>query len=72
MPLPRRLTHARKLLALAAGVVLASGAARWLDSTSAHAQATAALVDLKGAADLRAQFNADQGNPRLILLLSPT
>ncbi|HEV8650652.1 MAG TPA: hypothetical protein VG276_14920 [Actinomycetes bacterium] len=31
-----------------------------------------ALADLQGVEDLRARFNADQGVPRLLLLLSPT
>ena len=68
----RRPTLSRAVLAMTAGLALVSGALRWRDSVSAHAEAAPALVDLTSAADLRAQFNADQGQPRLILLLSPT
>ena len=69
---PRRPTLPRVVLALTAGLVLFCGAPRWRDPVSVHAEAAPALVDLTSAADLRAQFNTDQGNPRLILLLSPT
>lgn len=62
----------RTVLAVTAGMVLVSVAPRWRDSGSAHAEATAALIDLKSAADFRVQFNTDRGHPRLILLLSPT
>lgn len=32
----------------------------------------AALVDIAAVDDLRERFNADEGQPRLLLLLSPT
>jgi hypothetical protein len=32
----------------------------------------AALTDVGGIFELRAAFNADEGKPRLLLLLSPT
>jgi len=70
--LRRRPRLTRTVLAVTAGMVLVSGAPQWRDSGSTHAEAAAALIDLKSAADLRDQFNRDQGNPRLILLLSPT
>ena len=33
---------------------------------------SAALSDLTGVVQLREQFNEDRGDPRLILVLSPT
>jgi hypothetical protein len=30
------------------------------------------MVDLHGVADLQARFNADRGQPRLVVILSPT
>jgi len=74
-PLRLRTTLRRTVLAVMAGTVLANGAPgwRWRASGTAVAQAApAALVDLKSAAELRAQFNTDSGNARLVLLLSPT
>lgn len=59
--LPRRPRLTRTVLAVMAGMVLVSGAPRWRDSGSVHAEAATALADLKNAADLRAQFNIDQG-----------
>jgi hypothetical protein len=53
-------------------VVLAGGAPPWRVPLTEAAQAAPTLVDLKSAADLRAQFNADIGTARLVLLLSPT
>ena len=35
-------------------------------------QSDAELKDLKGVDDLKALFNADKGEPRLVLLFSPT
>ncbi len=32
----------------------------------------ASLVDLRSTEDLRARFNADEGSPRLVLLVAPT
>jgi hypothetical protein len=32
----------------------------------------ASLVDLRAIEDLRARFNADEGSPRLVLLVAPT
>lgn len=34
--------------------------------------ATSALQDLRGVADLRALFESDRGKVRIVLLLSPT
>jgi hypothetical protein len=53
-------------------MVLAGGAAPWRVSGTLRAQAPATLVDLQSTAELRAQFNTDRGNARLVLLLSPT
>jgi hypothetical protein len=45
-------------------------------TSASGAQVTATpapvLTDLNGPDDLKAQFNADSGVPRLILLVSPT
>jgi hypothetical protein len=60
------------VLAVTAGMVLAGGAARWRVSGTLRAQAPTTLVDLQSTAELRAQFNTDRGNARLVLLLSPT
>ena len=30
------------------------------------------MADLNGVADLRARFNADRGQPRLVVIFSPT
>ena len=30
------------------------------------------MADLRGVADLQARFNADRGQPRLVVILSPT
>jgi len=30
------------------------------------------MADLHGVADLQARFNADRGQPRLVVILSPT
>jgi hypothetical protein len=68
----RRLRPALGRTLLAAGVVLAGGAPPWRVPLTEAAQAAPALVDLRSAADLRAQFNADIGTARLVLLLSPT
>ena len=59
------------VLALAS-VVMVSGAPQWSVPLTGAAQGAPTLVDLRSAADLRAQFNADIGTARLVLLLSPT
>jgi hypothetical protein len=41
-------------------------------AASPPAAAGAQLQDVAGVLDLRAAFNADEGRPRLLLLLSPT
>jgi len=68
----RRLRSTLGRTLLAAGVVLAGGAPPWRVALAEAAQAAPRLVDLRSAADLRAQFNADIGTARLVLLLSPT
>lgn len=43
-----------------------------VSGTQATATLAPVLTDLNGPDDLKAQFNADSGVPRLILLVSPT
>jgi hypothetical protein len=40
--------------------------------SSAHAASKPKLMDLRSVAQLRTLFNAHAGEPRLILLMSPT
>jgi len=50
--------------------VLIAGWLRFYAPRSAPAGVT--MADLHGVADLRARFNADRGQPRLIVVFSPT
>jgi hypothetical protein len=49
--LRRRPRLTRTVLTVTAGMVLVSGAPQWRDSGSTHAEAAAALIDLKSAAE---------------------
>jgi hypothetical protein len=67
----------RALAAVLAASVLAAAGCSDGDggggtAASPPAAAYAQLQDVGGVLDLRAAFNADEGRPRLLLLLSPT
>ncbi len=68
-----RLRFARFVLAATAGALLAASTPRPIFLIPAFAQVGATrLLDLQNPAALRDRFNADRGNLRLVLLLSPT
>jgi hypothetical protein len=50
--------------------VLIAGGLYFLGPRSAPPGVT--MADLRGVADLQARFNADQGQPRLVVIFSPT
>jgi len=56
---------------MAASVILAA-AVLLAHSTASAAAASTALVELRHLSDLRAVFNNDRGQIRIILLVSPT
>jgi hypothetical protein len=58
-------------LALILAGVLA-GVVPALQTDTGAAQGSPGLVDLNDPGQLRARFNGDRGNVRLVLLLSPT
>jgi hypothetical protein len=51
-------------------VVLVAGGLHFLGPRSAPPGVT--MADLHGVADLQARFNADRGQSRLVVILSPT
>ena len=51
-------------------VVLVAVGLHFLGPRSAPPGVT--MTDLHGVADLQARFNADRGQPRLVVILSPT
>jgi hypothetical protein len=67
----RRSLH-RLALAVIAGAALISAPIRATQTAAPAGSSSGALVDLRDVGELRARFNADQGQPRLVLLLSPT
>ena len=75
MPLKARLRSPLTwfvLLAIASTVV-GTATVRWRFTSPARTETSAiVLLDLHSPAELRARFNADSGNARLVLLLSPT
>jgi hypothetical protein len=68
MPKSRRASLC--LAVVLAGVLAGVVPARQADAGAA--QAAPGLVDLNDAGQLRARFNGDRGDVRLVLLLSPT
>jgi hypothetical protein len=50
--------------------VLIAGGLYFLGPRSAPPGVT--MADLRGVADLQARFNADRGQPRLVVIFSPT
>jgi len=57
----------RRLVRFLAAVAVVIGAC-----TSAPAEGYEELTDINGVEQLSSEFNAQEGSPRLILLLSPT
>jgi hypothetical protein len=65
--------HTRLLLALVAGALLSGATPQWdLAARGGEQAPTGVLVNLRDSGELGARFNADRGNVRLVLLLSPT
>ena len=62
----------QRLWLIAVGFVALLGYTWWAESRPAPAAEQGVLQELRAVGDLRAQFNADAGRPRLILLLAPT
>jgi hypothetical protein len=70
-PAPRRRWRVGGFLAICLLVfLLVAGGLYFLGPRSAPPGVT--MADLHGVADLQARFNADRGQPRLVLILSPT
>lgn len=57
----------RRLVVLLTALVVVIGAC-----TTEPAEGYEQLTDINGIEQLTAEFNAEEGSPRLILLLSPT
>lgn len=57
---------------IAGAIVAGAMSTAWSWSLAAAQTSHGVLVDLHGPAELRTRFNADRGNTRLVLLLSPT
>ena len=66
---PHRATMAFLAVCLLVFVLIAGGL-YFLGPRSAPPGVT--MADLRGVADLQARFNADQGQPRLVVIFSPT
>ena len=61
------------VLVVIASTVVGTATVRRRFTSPTRAETSArVLLDLHGSAELRARFNADKGNARLVLLLSPT
>jgi hypothetical protein len=62
----------RRALLAAVALVFALGVAYALTLTTGSDTDAQTLADITDLEDLKAQFNADEGRPRLVLLMSPT
>jgi hypothetical protein len=64
----------RSIAFVIASLALAATSPVWCASgvDRSSAASPAALVDVRGPADLRARFNLDTGKIRVVLLVSPT
>jgi len=72
-PGPARRSHRATMTFLAGCLlvfVLVAGGLYFLGPRSAPPGVT--MTDLHGVAELQARFNADRGQPRLVVILSPT
>ena len=69
-PPPSRRATAVFLAACLLVVVLIAAGLHFIGPRSAPPGVT--MADLHGVADLQARFNADRGQPRLVVILSPT
>jgi len=69
-PPPSRLATAVFLAACLLVVVLIAAGLHFIGPRSAPPGVT--MADLHGVADLQARFNADRGQPRLVVIFSPT
>jgi hypothetical protein len=73
-PAARRPAQRRGKIVFLAGCllvfVLVAAGLHFLGPRSAPPGVT--MTDLHGVADLQARFNADRGQPRLVVILSPT
>ena len=73
-PAARRPPQRRGKIVFLAGCllvfVLVAAGLHFLGPRSAPPRVT--MTDLHGVADLQARFNADRGQPRLVVILSPT
>ena len=72
-PGPPRRPHRAMMAFLAVCLlifILIAGGLYFLGPRSAPPGVT--MTDLHGVADLQARFNADRGQPRLVVILSPT
>ena len=68
-PRSRRVTAVFLTVCLLAFVLIMAGL-HFLGPQSAPPGVT--MADLQGVADLQARFNADRGQPRLVVIFSPT
>ena len=69
-PPPSRRATAVFLAACLLVVVLIAAGLHFIGPRSAPPGVT--IADLHGVADLQARFNADRGQPRLVVIFSPT
>ena len=62
----------RRAVLAAVALILALGAAYALSLTTGSDTSSQTLTDITDLGEVKALFNADEGSPRLVLLLSPT